>query len=532
MLAGCAIDAGRRADRAARGAGRLQGTRRPLGRTAAGRGAAARRVVEGLRRPAARRPGRARRPQQHQHPARRRAAGAGPRAGARRPTPTACRRSALGAGVRQTAARRPGASARPAPATDGQRRRQRRRTSPTCSAASPRRATPPRSTRSRARRWCRARGCWCSPTWRRPTSALRALDAERALVRETVAAYRDTLRLTERRYQAGDVAELDLARVQHRGRVDRIAGARARPPPRRARARARRADRRAAERASALGRSRLDRRAAAGAARRAEHACSRAGPTWPRRSARCRRRRPASASRSTAWFPDVSLTASGGFASTDLGDLFKWSARAWGVGALLSLPIFDGGRREAGVQNANAAVGRRRGELPRAGAGRVPRRRGPALGAAPAGRPGRARRPRPSTSASRATVLSTSRYRNGYVSQLELLDARRSELANRRAGAAGARGAVPGDGRPDPRARRRLGGGGRAGERAERHWRHDRRTVVLRNPLRPRGRADVGPGVRRPAAAARVPGHAAIVRPLPRVRADRAAARLVRSARG
>jgi multidrug efflux system outer membrane protein len=29
-------------------------------------------------------------------------------------------------------------------------------------------------------------------------------------------------------------------------------------------------------------------------------------------------------------------------------------------------------------------------------------------------------------------VLSTSRYRNGYVSQLELLDARRSELANRR----------------------------------------------------------------------------------------------------
>lgn len=44
--------------------------------------------------------------------------------------------------------------------------------------------------------------------------ALRALDSERALVRQTVDAYRDTLRLTERRYQAGDVAELDLARVQ------------------------------------------------------------------------------------------------------------------------------------------------------------------------------------------------------------------------------------------------------------------------------------------------------------------------------
>jgi multidrug efflux system outer membrane protein len=36
------------------------------------------------------------------------------------------------------------------------------------------------------------------------------------------------------------------------------------------------------------------------------------------------------------------------------------------------------------------------------------------------------------TSASRATVLSESRYRNGMDSQLELLDARRSELRNRR----------------------------------------------------------------------------------------------------
>jgi outer membrane protein TolC len=36
-----------------------------------------------------------------------------------------------------------------------------------------------------------------------------------------------------------------------------------------------------------------------------------------------------------------------GFASTQLSDLLKWSARAWGIGALLALPIFDGGRREA-----------------------------------------------------------------------------------------------------------------------------------------------------------------------------------------
>ncbi|MFS2055933.1 TolC family protein, partial [Variovorax sp. CT11-76] len=43
---------------------------------------------------------------------------------------------------------------------------------------------------------------------------LRALDAERVLVREQVEAYRDTLRLSQRRQQAGDIAELDVARVQ------------------------------------------------------------------------------------------------------------------------------------------------------------------------------------------------------------------------------------------------------------------------------------------------------------------------------
>jgi multidrug efflux system outer membrane protein len=36
------------------------------------------------------------------------------------------------------------------------------------------------------------------------------------------------------------------------------------------------------------------------------------------------------------------------------------------------------------------------------------------------------------SSASRATALSSSRYRNGLISQLELLDAQRSELRNRR----------------------------------------------------------------------------------------------------
>jgi len=197
---------------------------------------------------------------------------------------------------------------------------------------------------------------------------LRALDAERDITRQTVAAYADTLRLTERRYQAGDVAELDLARVQAEVAAAQLAM-------------------QAAE-------------ARAGVAR-------------------------------LAWFPDVALTANGGYASTDLGDLFKWSARSWGIGALLSLPVFDGGRREAGVQTANAqwdiAAATYREQVLVAFRDVEDQLASLRLLADQAGAQKVA-----VDAAARATRLSDARYRNGLVSQLELLDARRSELADRR----------------------------------------------------------------------------------------------------
>ncbi|MGB3066989.1 MAG: TolC family protein, partial [Ottowia sp.] len=132
-----------------------------------------------------------------------------------------------------------------------------------------------------------------------------------------------------------------------------------------------------------------------------------------------------------AWFPAITLTGSGGFASPDLGDLFKWSARSWGLGALLSLPIFDGGRRAAQEEGARAqleaAVAQQRGQVLAAfrdvedqlSALRLLQGQAEALSQAV-------------QSAERATHLSDVRYRNGLVSQLELLDARRNELRNRR----------------------------------------------------------------------------------------------------
>lgn len=259
--------------------------------------------------------------------------------------------------------------------------------------------------------------------------ALRAADIERALVRDTVGAYRDTLRLTERRVQAGDIAELDAARV----RTDV-----------------------AATEAEALA---LDR-----ARSRLEHALAvLVGATassftiepavaplpLPRVPAGvpstvlARRPDVAAAMKQlqaaqarvgvaqAAWFPSLSLTASGGYASPEVSDLFKWSARSWGVGALLSLPLLDGGRREAGVANARAqfdeALQAYRSQVLVAfkdvedelAALRLLEQQSEA-------------QTRAVDSSARATALSASRYRNGLVSQLELLDAQRSELRNRR----------------------------------------------------------------------------------------------------
>lgn len=259
--------------------------------------------------------------------------------------------------------------------------------------------------------------------------SLRALDTERELMRGTLLAYQNTLRLTEVRFREGDVAELDVARVRSEA---------------------------ASTESEALA---LDQRRAV-----LEHALavlvgevasnfavaptawSTALPVIPAgvpSTVLTRRPDIAAAQTSmqaaqarvgvakTAWFPTFSLTANGGYAAPDIKDLFKLSTQAWGIGALLSLPIFDGGRREAGVQGANAdlsiALASYREQVlvafrdveDQLAALRLLADQSEAQS-------------RSVDASSRATLLSGSRYRNGYVSQLELLDAQRSELRNRR----------------------------------------------------------------------------------------------------
>lgn len=49
-------------------------------------------------------------------------------------------------------------------------------------------------------------------------------------------------------------------------------------------------------------------------------------------------------------FPTISLTGSAGYASTDLGDLFKSGSFGWSFGPSLDIPIFDWGTRQANIQ--------------------------------------------------------------------------------------------------------------------------------------------------------------------------------------
>ncbi len=141
-----------------------------------------------------------------------------------------------------------------------------------------------------------------------------------------------------------------------------------------------------------------------------------------------------------AFFPALSLTASGGYVSGDLDTLFNWDSRAWSIGPSISLPIFAGGRNRANLARArsvydeNVALYRQQvliafGDVENSLSGI----RNFAIQAEA--------QARAVTSARRATELATDRYRSGIVSYIEVVDASRDMLSAERSNAelAGAR---------------------------------------------------------------------------------------------
>lgn len=57
----------------------------------------------------------------------------------------------------------------------------------------------------------------------------------------------------------------------------------------------------------------------------------------------------------SAWFPDLSISASGGYRSRQFAQWFNAPAQFWALGPALALAIFDGGRRQAQIEDAQAA---------------------------------------------------------------------------------------------------------------------------------------------------------------------------------
>jgi NodT family efflux transporter outer membrane factor (OMF) lipoprotein len=57
-----------------------------------------------------------------------------------------------------------------------------------------------------------------------------------------------------------------------------------------------------------------------------------------------------------AFYPDVSLRALAGFGAFGINNLVQWSARGYGAGPLISLPLFDGGRLRAQYRDSESQL--------------------------------------------------------------------------------------------------------------------------------------------------------------------------------
>src|SRR5690606_6323232 len=176
---------------------------------------------------------------------------------------------------------------------------------------------------------------------------VRELDAGLQLYRQTVELRAETLQLIQRRYDAGDISELDLARARSElesARSEALGFERRRANAEHALAvllgkapsefslPAQPLSRIAVNVPAGLPSTLLERRPDIAAAERAMAAANaRVGVA------------------KSAFFPSLNITGAAGFESAELGDLFEWSSRTFLlgplVGAALSLPIFDGGRR-------------------------------------------------------------------------------------------------------------------------------------------------------------------------------------------
>ena len=134
----------------------------------------------------------------------------------------------------------------------------------------------------------------------------------------------------------------------------------------------------------------------------------------------------------TAFFPQLIISATGGFEGSSLLNWFNWPSRLWGVGPSMAQTIFDGGRRratsDAAIANYDATVATYRQTA--LDAFQQVEDNLAALGVLS----GEADTQREAVLAAEESLrLSTNRYKGGLVTYLEVITAQSTALSNERA---------------------------------------------------------------------------------------------------
>jgi len=132
------------------------------------------------------------------------------------------------------------------------------------------------------------------------------------------------------------------------------------------------------------------------------------------------------------YLPRISLTATGGYASAESGDLLAWDSRSWGLTPQVSLPIFQGGRLRA-EENRAVAVFAEAEATYRATVLEAFNEVETALADLAHLEAQSAAQARAVASAQEVASLSRMRYENGLVSFFEVVDAQRTALEVERA---------------------------------------------------------------------------------------------------
>lgn len=261
---------------------------------------------------------------------------------------------------------------------------------------------------------------------------LRQRDAEVLLYQQAVQQRQANLRLIERRFEAGDISELGLARARTelaQSEADQVAMERERALTEHTLA-------------TLLGQTPAQFQLPMHPLQEVVHAVPAGLPSQllERRPDIAAAERAMAAANArigvakAAFFPRLTLTGALGYESSELGQLLQWSSRSFLLGPLvgtaLSLPLWDGGARTAQVQSAQAsyeqAVAQYRDTVLtafREVEDGLVRMRTLALQ--------RTTQAQAVQAAERASHLSQVQYREGMVSYLDVIEADRAALAQR-----------------------------------------------------------------------------------------------------